>query len=73
MAAVEKLKKAKDGDDLNALKSGLRRAGASGPRDGDDAGQRSARRCRPGPQGGQAPPTGKKDGDDVVDAEFEVK
>jgi hypothetical protein len=29
----------------------------------------------PGPQdGGQAPPqAGKKDGDDVVDAEFEVK
>ena len=28
----------------------------------------------PGPQGGPTPPTaGKKDGDDVVDAEFEVK
>ena len=75
--AVEKLKKAKEGDDLNALKSAfseleqaahaMAAAQASRAQQGGGPG--------PGPQdGGQAPPqTGKKDGDDVVDAEFEVK
>jgi molecular chaperone DnaK len=73
-AAVEKLKKAKDGNDLNALKSSfseLEQAAhamammQANAQQGGGAG--------PGPQGGQTPPTGKKDGDDVVDAEFEVK
>lgn len=74
-AAVEKLKKAKDGNDLNALKSAfteleqaahaMAMAQANAQQGGAGPG--------PGPQGGQTPPTGKKDGDDVVDAEFEVK
>src|SRR5262249_21754366 len=75
-AAVEKLRKAKDGDDLNAIKNAfgeleqaahaMAAAQASRAQQGGGGG---------GPQGGgQAPPqTGKKDGDDVVDAEFEVK
>jgi molecular chaperone DnaK len=71
-AAVEKLKKAKEGDDLNALKSAfgeLEQAAHAMA-----AAQASRAQAGPGPQGGPTPPTaGKKDGDDVVDAEFEVK
>jgi molecular chaperone DnaK len=74
-SAVEKLKKAKDGDDLNALKS------AFGELEQAAHAMAAAQQARsqaggPGPQGGPTPPTsptGKKDGDDVVDAEFEVK
>jgi molecular chaperone DnaK len=74
-SAVEKLKKAKDGDDLNALKN------AFGELEQAAHAMAAAQASRsqgggPGPQGGPTPPTspaGKKDGDDVVDAEFEVK
>jgi molecular chaperone DnaK len=72
-AAVEKLKKAKEGDDLNALKS------AFGELEQAAHAMAAAQASRSqgggsGPQGGPTPPTaGKKDGDDVVDAEFEVK
>jgi molecular chaperone DnaK len=68
VAAVEKLKKAKEGDDLNALKSAfaeLEQAAHAMAAMQAQAGQ--------GPQPGATPPTGKKDGDDVVDAEYEVK
>lgn len=73
LASVEKLKKAKDGNDLNALKSAfgeLEQAAHAMAMAQAQAQQGGG----PGPQGGgQAPPTGKKEGDDVVDAEFEVK
>jgi molecular chaperone DnaK len=75
-SAVEKLKKAKEGDDLNALRSAfgeLEQAAHAMAAAQASRGQGGG----PGPQGGgQAPPTaGKKDGGDpdVVDAEFEVK
>ena len=72
---MEKLKKAKDGDDLNALKN------AFGELEQAAHAMAAAQQARsqgggPGPQGGPTPPTsptGKKDGDDVVYAEFEVK
>ncbi|HEX3150380.1 MAG TPA: molecular chaperone DnaK [Gemmataceae bacterium] len=71
-AAVEKVKKAKEGDDLNALKSAFgeleqaAQAMAMAQAKAQQAGG-------PGPQGaGQGPPTAGKP-DDVVDAEFEVK
>jgi molecular chaperone DnaK len=73
LASVEKLKKAKDGNDLNALKSafGELEQAAHAMAMAQAQAQQGA---SPGPQGGgQAPPTGKKEGDDVVDAEFEVK
>jgi molecular chaperone DnaK len=70
-AAVEKVKKAKDGDDLNALKSAfgeLEQAAQAMA-----MAQAKAQQGGPGPQaGGPTPPTGGKP-DDVVDAEFEVK
>lgn len=73
LASVEKLKKAKDGNDLNALKSAfgeLEQAAHAMAMAQAQAQQGGG----PGPQaGGQTPPTGKKEGDDVVDAEFEVK
>src|SRR3954452_14799531 len=59
-SAVEKLKKAKEGDDLNALRSAfgeLEQAAHAMA-----AAQASRGQAGPGPQGGQAPPTGKKDG-----------
>lgn len=70
-AAVEKLKKAKEGDDLNALKSAFGELEQAAHAMAAMQAQQGA----PGPQpSGQAPPqAGKKDGDDVVDAEFEVK
>ncbi|HKA08630.1 MAG TPA: molecular chaperone DnaK [Gemmataceae bacterium] len=73
-SAVEKLKKAKEGDDLNAIKNAfgeLEQAAHAMAA----AQARAQQGGGPGPEGaGQAPPqTGKKDGDDVVDAEFEVK
>jgi len=70
-AAVEKLKKAKDGSDLNALKSAfgeLEQAAQAMA-----MAQANAQQSAGAPGDGQAPPTAKKDGDDVVDAEFEVK
>jgi molecular chaperone DnaK len=70
-SAVEKLKKAKEGDDLNAIKSAYSELEQAAHAMAAAQAQQGA----PGPQaGGQAPPhAGKKDGDDVVDAEFEVK
>ena len=71
VAAVEKLKKAKDGSDLNALKSAfgeLEQAAQAMA-----MAQANAQQSAGAPPDGQAPPTAKKDGDDVVDAEFEVK
>ena len=60
-SAVEKVKKAKEGDDLDALRSGLRRAGASGPRDGGGPGVAGpARRWPRSAGGGQAPPNGAR-------------
>jgi molecular chaperone DnaK len=72
-SAVDKVKKAKEGDDLNALRSAfgeLEQAAHAMA-----AAQQSRSQGGAGPQGGgPTPPTaGKKDGDDVVDAEFEVK
>ncbi len=67
-AAVEKLKKVKEGDDLNALKSAFTELEQA-------AHAMASMQSQPGPtpDAGGTPPTGKKDGDDVVDAEFEVK
>jgi molecular chaperone DnaK len=73
LASVEKLKKAKDGNDLNALKSAFGEL-EQAAHDMAMAQAQAQQGPGPGPQGGgQAPPTGKKEGDDVVDAEFEVK
>ncbi len=70
VAAVEKLKKAKEGSDLNALKSAFSELEQAA----QAMAQANAQQSAGGPDaGGQAPPTAKKDGDDVVDAEFEVK
>jgi molecular chaperone DnaK len=72
-SAVEKLKKAKDGDDLNALRSAFGELEQAAHAMAAAQAQRS-QAGGAGPQGGPTPPTaGKKDGDDVVDAEFEVK
>src|SRR5262245_58732653 len=76
-SAVEKLKKAKEGDDLNAIRSAfgeLEQAMHAMSAAMYSKGQQPGG-AGPGPEaGGQAPPQpGKKDGDDVVDAEFEVK
>ena len=71
VASVEKLKKAKEGSDLNALKSAfgeLEQAAQAMA-----MAQANAQQSAGAPPDGQAPPTAKKDGDDVVDAEFEVK
>ncbi|MSR51667.1 MAG: molecular chaperone DnaK [Gemmataceae bacterium] len=70
VAAVEKLKKAKEGSDLNALKSAFSELEQAA----QAMAQANAQQSAGGPDaGGQAPPTAKKDADDVVDAEFEVK
>ena len=73
-SAVEKLKKAKDGTDLNALKS------AFGELEQATHAMTAAMQAKaqaggsdPGTDGGHTPPTGAGKGDDVVDAEFEVK
>jgi molecular chaperone DnaK len=74
VSAVDKLRKAKEGEDLNALKS------AFGELEQSAHAMTAMMQAKAGGQGGpggapggQQPPTGKKDGDDVVDAEFEVK
>jgi molecular chaperone DnaK len=74
-AAVEKLRKAKDGDDLNAIKNAFGELEQAAHAMAAAQASRAQQGGGGAPQGGgQAPPqTGKKDGDDVVDAEFEVK
>ena len=71
-AAVEKVKKAKEGDDLNAMKSAfgeLEQAAHAMA-----MAQAKAQQGRPRPRSRpDAPPTGEQGGDDVIDAEFEVK
>ena len=69
-AAVEKLRKAAAGDDLNAIKTAAKELEA--------AAQAMTSAVQHGQHGGDEaapPPAGKKKvgGDDVVDAEFEVK
>ena len=73
-SAVEKLKKAKDGTDLNALKSAFGEL-EQATHAMTAAMQAKAQAGGPGPgtDGGHTPPTGAGKGDDVVDAEFEVK
>src|SRR4051812_7119284 len=72
-SAVEKLKKAKEGDDLNALRSAfgeLEQAAQAMAMAQARAQQGGGSGPQPG--AGPTPPTGGKP-DDVVDAEFEVK
>jgi molecular chaperone DnaK len=71
-SAVEKLRKAKDGNDLGAIKSSFSELEQAMQA---MASVLQAKGAGAGPEsGGPTPPAGgKKDGDDVVDAEFEVK
>jgi molecular chaperone DnaK len=70
-AAIEKVKQAKDGQDIDAIRQAVNNLHTAA----HAMAQHASRGAGEPPPGGNAPPPddGKKGGDDVIDAEFEVK
>jgi len=66
LAAVEKVKQVKDGQDVNAIRQAVNNLQTASHAMAQHVG-------RGGGSGEPPPPPGGKGGDDVIDAEFEVK